>query len=73
MNEAVDRALTEIAEGKLWGAAEIARFIGVSCDHVYRLASDPRVPIYRPPGAGRYFAFKTELKVWLRTKASEFS
>jgi len=69
MNDAVDRALTEIAEGKLWGAAEIAQCIGVSIDHVYDLACDPRVPIYRPPGTGRYFAFKSELRAWLRSRA----
>lgn len=61
--------MTEILRGeKLWGAASIAQFTGLSTDTVYRLADDPGVPIYRPPGAGMLFALKTELITWLRTK-----
>lgn len=51
---------------KLWGAPEIARVLGLSIDAVYRLARDPSVPIYRP--GGRYFAVRSELQTWLRTK-----
>lgn len=58
-----------LANERLWGAAEIARFLGLSQDAVYRLADDPDVPIYRPPGSGRLFALKTELMGWLRSKS----
>lgn len=52
---------------KLWGAPAIAAALGVSVDKVYALASDPRVPIYKPAGAG-YFAIRNELASWLRGK-----
>lgn len=55
-------------ERKLWGAETIAAFLGVSADTVYDLAKTPDVPIYKP--GGRYFAFKSELLLWLRTKAN---
>lgn len=56
-------------ERKLWGAEAIAAFLGVSADTVYDLAKAPGVPIYKP--GGRYFAFKSELLVWLRTKPAD--
>lgn len=53
---------------RLMGASAIARAIGVSEDTVRRLAHEPGVPIYRPPGLGRYVAYRSELEAWLRTK-----
>lgn len=50
---------------KVWGAPAIARILGVSVDTVYVLARDPSSPIYKPSG---YFAYRSELEAWLRTK-----
>lgn len=50
---------------KLWGAATIARALGVSTDTVKAWAEDPDVPIYRPKG---YYAVRSELERWLKTK-----
>lgn len=55
-------------ERPLWGLPTIARVLGLSVDKVRDLAKKPEVPIYRPAGCGSYFAFKTELQSWLRTK-----
>jgi hypothetical protein len=69
MTNPVDDVLAEIAAwraGKLWGASMIAAFLGVSESWVYDLAKDPNCPIYKP--SGRYFALKSELIEWLRTK-----
>lgn len=52
---------------KLWGAPAIAAALGVSVATVYRLAKEG-APIYQP--AGRYFAFRHELDVWLRSRAA---
>lgn len=52
----------------LWGAKSISREISLSTDAVYQLAGKPNVPIYRPPGSGRLYASRTELRGWLRTK-----
>lgn len=52
----------------LIGAPDIARAMGMSEDTVRRLARLPGVPIYMPPGLGRYFARRSELEKWLRTK-----
>lgn len=54
---------------RLWGAVEIAGFLGVSVDTVYEWAIDPDVPIYKP--GNRYFAIRSELMRWLRTKPRE--
>lgn len=50
---------------KIWGAPAIARILGVSVDTVYALAKDPASPVYKPNG---YFAYRSELEAWLRTK-----
>ncbi len=50
---------------KLWGAPSIAAALGVSVDTVREWARDPTVPIYRPKG---YFARRSELEAWLKTK-----
>jgi hypothetical protein len=62
--------MTELETGseKIWGAPSIARATALSTDAVYRLAGHPDVPIYRPPGTNRLFAFRSELRLWLRTK-----
>ena len=54
---------------KLWGAPAIAAALGVSVDKVYRLARMPEVPIFKPPGGG-YFAVRSEIQAWLRSKPS---
>lgn len=66
------KATDEILAGerKLWGASAIAAFLGISVDKVYTLAKNPVVPVYKPEGGG-YFAFKSELMAWLRTKPPE--
>ncbi|WOI55139.1 DNA-binding protein [Palleronia sp. LCG004] len=60
-------ALTRGPE-KLWGLTTIANALGVSVDKTRRLAKRDDVPIYHPPGGG-YFATRTELAQWMRTKA----
>ncbi|WP_245639396.1 DNA-binding protein [Rubellimicrobium mesophilum] len=52
---------------KIWGLRAIAQALGLSVDTTRRLASKPGVPIYQP--AGRYFAVRSELNAWLRSKA----
>ena len=54
---------------KLWGLEAIAHAIGLSVDATRRLAERNLAPIYRPDGR-RYFALRSELNAWLRTKAS---
>ena len=54
---------------RLWGASEISAFLGVSVETVYSWAADPDVPIYKP--GSRYFAIKSELCDWLRSKPRE--
>lgn len=53
---------------RIWGLPAIAKVIGVSESKARRMAKRPTVPIYRPVGAGGYFAFRSELIQWLRTK-----
>lgn len=53
---------------KLWGLPAIAKFLGLSIDAVRDLAKQPDVPIFRP--GKRYFAVRSELWRWLRTKPS---
>jgi hypothetical protein len=55
-------------DGKLWGLPHIAKVLGVSVDKARDLAKVEGVPIYRPDGSGSYFAFRSELMAWLRTK-----
>jgi hypothetical protein len=55
--------------GTLWGAKAIANFMGRSVDTVYNLADDPKAPVYKP--GGRYYAIKSELIVWLKTKPTK--
>lgn len=52
---------------KLWGAPAIAGALGLSVDKVRELSKQAEVPIYRPKGCG-YFAYRTELERWLRSK-----
>lgn len=55
-------------ERKLWGLPMIAEVLGVSIGTARKLARQPNVPIYKPEGAGCYFAFKSELLNWLRSR-----
>lgn len=58
-------AITSGKPEKLWGAPAIAKALGVSVDTVREWARDPEVPIYRPKG---YFALRSELERWVKTK-----
>lgn len=52
---------------RLWGLTAIAQAIGLSVDATRRLAETQRAPIYRPDGR-RYFALRSELNAWLRSR-----
>ncbi len=54
---------SSLATESLWGASEIARFLGVSTEYVRRLSKSKTCPIRTVEG--RYFCTKTELVVWL--------
>ena len=75
--ETVDIVLTGVVEKpkpgpeRLHGAPEIAKAIGMSEDSIPKLARTAGVPIYKPPGLGRYFAYRSELERWLRTKPED--
>jgi excisionase family DNA binding protein len=66
--ERLDTMLTPPAR-KLWGAPSIATALGVSVDTVRKWAKEPGVPIYNPRPR-TYFAYRSELEAWLRTKAA---
>jgi hypothetical protein len=70
MKELTPSRFDEVARkrDKLWGARAIADALGVSVDKVYELARDPSVPIFKPAG---YFARRSELDTWLRTKSAK--
>lgn len=55
---------------KLWGLNSIAAAIGLSVDATRRLAHSGKAPIYRPDGR-RYFALRSELNAWLRSKPAQ--
>lgn len=50
---------------KIWGAPAIAKALGVSVDTVYRWSSRDDTPIHLR--AGRYFALRSEIEIWLRS------
>ncbi len=52
------------------GAPAIASILGCTVEHVRRMEKDPRTPIYKPPGSGRYIAYRSELIRWTRTKST---
>ncbi len=54
---------SSLATESLWGASEIARFMGVSPDYVRKIAKSRTCPIRDIEG--RYFCTKTEIVVWL--------
>lgn len=54
---------SSLATESLWGAAAIAKFMGVSDDFVRKLALRDDAPIRTK--AGRYFCTRTEIVVWL--------
>ena len=53
---------------RIWGLTAIAAVLGVSRDAARTMAKNPEVPIYRPAGQRRWFALRSELLAWLRTK-----
>lgn len=53
---------------KIWGLEAIAKVLGVSAATARRWAKLAEVPIYKPCGAGSYFALRSELIVWLKAK-----
>ena len=59
-------ALTNGPE-KIWGLKAIADVLGVSVDKARKLAKLEHTPIYRPDGLS-YFALRSELHAWLRSK-----
>lgn len=68
---ALDRwRLDEVLEPNrpIWGLDHIAKVLGLSRDTVRKLAKMPEVPIYQPEGYGGYFAFRSELLAWLKSK-----
>ncbi len=58
-----------LQDDALWGAKSIASFAGVGVDTIYAWALDPDVPVYKP--GGRYFAIRSELLTWLRSKPTK--
>lgn len=68
--EGIDRILDTVARSrpeKLWRRPAIAAALGVSEDTVSSWAKIPGVPIFEPlPGI--YFARRSEIERWLRTK-----
>lgn len=56
---------SNLASESLWGAATIAKFMGVSDDYVRTLAKRNDTPIRMK--AGRYFCTRTEIVVWLNS------
>ncbi len=68
----VDRVLREITDwrgGKLWGAAAIAKFAGVSEDTIPAWAKIPGCPITKC--GGRFFVTRGAMQSWMTTKAPE--
>ena len=53
---------------KIWGLTNIARVLNVSTDKARRLSRLEDCPIYRPEPDGNFFAFRSELIAWLKTK-----
>ncbi len=64
----IDRILVGKPE-KLWGRKTIAAELGLPEDAVTTLAERDDTPIFRP--GGRYFALRSELRKWLRTKPAK--
>lgn len=69
MNESDAPEILSLRGERLWGATEISAYLGISVETVYAWAADPRCPIYKP--GRRYFALKSELRGWLRSKPGE--
>lgn len=63
----IEIPMAEMPRECLWGAPRIARFCGVSIDTVHRWARLPNVPVFKPKGA-TYFAVRSELARWMRSK-----
>ena len=53
---------------KIWGLTNIASALGVSTDKARRLSRLDDCPTYRPEPDGSFFAFRSELMAWLKTK-----
>lgn len=53
---------------RIWGLPDIAAFLDVSVDTARRWSRKPGVPIFR--AGGRYYAFRSELWRWHRSKAA---
>lgn len=50
----------------IWGLPAIAKVLGLSISKTRKLAKQPEVPIYLPPGCSQYLAYKSELLAWVR-------
>lgn len=55
----------------IWGLVSIARVLGLSVNKTRDLAKLPEVPIYQPEGCGQYFAWRSELREWLKGRSEK--
>jgi len=50
----------------VWGLHEIAAVLGLSVNKTRELAKRDDVPISKPAGCGQHFAWRSELREWLK-------
>ena len=64
--ESIERKLDElaVANKEVLNLKEAARYLNVSCSHLYKLTSAKEIPHYKPRGKQVYFE-KRELDKWL--------
>ena len=63
---AIERKLDElaVANKEVLNLKEAARYLNMSCSHLYKLTSAKEIPHYKPRGKQVYFE-KRELDKWL--------
>ena len=63
---AIERKLDElaVANKEVLNLKEAARYLNVSCSHLYKLTYSKQIPHYKPRGKQVYFE-KRELDKWL--------
>jgi excisionase family DNA binding protein len=64
--ESIERKLDELAVANkdVLNLKEAARYLNVSCSHLYKLTYSKQIPHYKPRGKQVYFE-KRELDKWL--------
>jgi excisionase family DNA binding protein len=64
--ESIERKLDElaVANKEVLNLKEAARYLNVSCSHLYKLTYSKQIPHYKPRGKQVYFE-KRELDKWL--------